>query len=565
MLLAAGTVGLLLPACTGEPPQLESSWASPAPVEAGGQGHQPEHRGGTLRLVARAAAGTLDPQVNYTPQYWQLFAATYDGLLAFRKVDGEGSLDVVPNLATAMPTVADGGRTYTFELRRGIRFSTGEPVTTRDVVASFRRIFTVSSPTAGTFYAGIVGADACLRKPDTCQLPGVTGDEATRRVTITLVAPDSQFTQKLAVPHASVLPADSPPHDAGTTPLPTTGPYTFSAYDPRRKLELVRNPHFSVWSADAQPEGYPDAIDYTFGLSVQAGITAVLNGDADWSYDPPPADRLPELGSEFAQNVRVNPLMAMWYLAMNTRLAPFDDVRVRQAVNLAVDRGAVAQLYGGSNVASPVCTILPPGFPGHEEHCAYSAGGTRAWTGPDLARGRELVAASGTTGRTVTLLVPDDEVSRSIGEYVRSVLADLGFAARMQPMSADLQTTYIQNTDNAVQVSLTSWYADYPAASDFLDVLFSCASFRPGSNTSINVSGYCDPETDAAMAEAKRAEQSDPGAAHAKWARIDRRVMSAAPVAPLITPKLVDVLSSRVGNYRFSRQSRLLLSQLWVQ
>src|SRR5712691_2822382 len=133
--------------------------SNPGAATTGSSGSS-AHAGGTLHLVANAAGGTLDPQINYTLQYWQLYQATYDGLLAFHKTAGNPSFTVVPDLAAAMPSVTDVGKTYTFQLRPGIKFANGQPVTTKDVVASFERIFKVSSPTAGTFYNGIVGADA---------------------------------------------------------------------------------------------------------------------------------------------------------------------------------------------------------------------------------------------------------------------------------------------------------------------------------------------------------------------------------------------------------------------
>ena len=130
-----------------------------------------DHRGGTLKLLAKAAGGTLDPQVNYTLQYWQLYQATYDGLLAFKKAGGDAAFNVVPDLASGYK-ISNGGKTWTFTLRKGIKFSNGQPVTVNDVVASFRRIFKVKSPTAGGFYSGIVGATKCLKTPATCTLDG---------------------------------------------------------------------------------------------------------------------------------------------------------------------------------------------------------------------------------------------------------------------------------------------------------------------------------------------------------------------------------------------------------
>ena len=185
-----------------------------------------DHRGGTLKLLAKAAAGTLDPQVNYTLAYWQLYQASYDGLLAFKKAGGDGAFQVVPDIAQSIPTPTNGGKKWVFKIRKGIKFSNGKTVTPTDVAASFRRIFKVKSPTSGTFYAGIVGAGACLKKPAACTLKGgVLANDKAGTVTINLVRPDSEFKYRLAVPHASILPADAPPRDAATKPIPGTGSY----------------------------------------------------------------------------------------------------------------------------------------------------------------------------------------------------------------------------------------------------------------------------------------------------------------------------------------------------
>jgi len=156
-------------------------------------------------------------------------------------------------------------------------------------------------------------------------------------------------------------------------------------------------------------------------------------------------------------------------------------------------------------------------------------------------------------------------VNKSIGEYVQSLLSSLGYKATLKPISANIQFTYIQNTKNKVQISLTSWYQDYPAASDFLNVLESCASFTPGSDSSINIAGFCNKPIDAQIKDALVTEQTGLDAANAKWAQIDRAVMAQAPVAPLFTPKLIDFTSKRVGNYQFSRQFYMLVSQLWTK
>ena len=529
-------------------------------------GFQEQHKGGTLKLLAKSAGGTLDPKVNYTLQYWQLYQAMYDGLLAFKKVNGQESFTVVPDLAEAMPEVSGGGKTYTFTLRKGIKFSDGRDVTVDDVAASFKRIFTVSSPTAGTFYNGIIGAAACLKTPTSCDLSkGVVVDKATNKIVINLVDPDPELPYKLSVPHASILPANAPAKDAGNTPIPTTGPYMVASYDPNTALKMVRNPHFTEWSRDAQPQGYSDEIDESFGLTVEAAVTAVQNGQADWLFDPPPADRLSEIGTKYADQVHVNALTAFWYLPMNTNLAPFNNIKARQAVNWAVDRAAVVKLFGGEKLAQPVCTFLPPEFPGHVDDCQYTKGGGTTWSAPDLEKAKQLVQESGTAGQEVGIVVSDDEVNKAVGEYVQSVLTSIGYKATLKPISGNIQFTYIQNTKNKVQISLSQWYQDYPAASDFLNVLLSCASFTPGSDSSINIAGFCDKTIDAQMKDALVTGRTSMDQANAKWAAVDKAVMTAAPTAPLLTPKLIDFTSKRVGNYQFSKQFYMIVSQLWTK
>ena len=562
--LAAAT--LVLTACGGSSDSASSS--------GGGSSfgaYDEAKAGGIVTFVAAAAGGTLDPKINYTAQYWQLYQASYDGLLGFKYADDAGSFEIVPNLAEALPVVSNGGKTLTFKLRKGIMFSDGNEVTVNDVKASFERIFKVSSPTAGGFYNGIVGADACLKAPATCKLDeGVVVDAATNSVVINLVAADETINSKLAVPHAAINPASAPTKDAGTTPIPTTGPYMFKSYDPNKELIMVRNPHFKEWSHDAQPQGYPDEIHYKFGLTATAQVTAVQNDQANWMYDPIPSDRLNEIGTTYADQVHIQPLTAMWYLPMNVNMAPFNNVKARQAVNFALDRAAMVKIFGGDKLAAPVCSFLPPAFPGHVDYCQYTAGGSvespaTAWTAPDIEKAKKLVEESGTKGQKVGIVVSDDEVNKQMGEYIQSVLTEIGYKATLKPISGNIQFTYIQNTNNKVQISLSQWYQDYPAASDFLYILLSCASFTPGSDSSINMSGYCNKAFDAKMQKAMELGLTDPAAANKMWGDLDKEVMADAPVAVAFTPKQIDFISKGTKNYHFSKQYKMFVSQLQVK
>ncbi|MGN6126229.1 MAG: ABC transporter substrate-binding protein [Humibacter sp.] len=552
--VVAATSLLALAACSSD-----SSTATSA--GSGGQ-----HTGGTLHLVAQSAGGTLDPQVNYTLQYWQLYQGTYDGLLTYARVGGKKSEDIVPDLATALPKVSSNGKTYTFQLRKGIKFSNGKTVTTADVVDSFQRLFKVSSPNAGSWYNVIVGADACLKTPASCTLDGgVVADASTNTITFNLTQSDPEFEAQIAMPFASVLPAGTPGKDEGTTPIPATGPYYFASYSPNKALVMKRNKYFTSWSPQAAPVGYPDEIDETFGLTAEAEVTAVENGQADWMYDTPPADRLGEISSKYASQAHVSPLTAMWYVALNSNIAPFNNEKARQAINWAVDRSAMVKLYGGTSLASPACTILPPDFPGHTDFCDYTKGGGTTWTAPDVDKAKQLVQQSGTAGQSVGVVVQNDSVNKGIGLYLVSLLNQLGYKATLKALSNNIQYNYIQNTGNHVQLSLTQWYQDYPAASDFLQVLLSCASFHPNSDSSINISGYCNPGLDAQMTKADDEGLTNPTAANASWGDIDKAYMTESPLVPLFNPKLIDFTSNRVSNYQFSDQYYMLVDQLWLK
>jgi peptide/nickel transport system substrate-binding protein len=529
--------------------------------------YQAKHAGGTVHLLASTAGGTLDPQVNYTLEYWQLYQATYDGLVSFEKVSGPASFDVVPDLAVAMPKVTNAGKTYTFKLRTGIKFSNGQVLTVKDVLASFQRIFKVSNPNAGSWYNDIVGGPACVTKPATCTLSGgVVTNASTNTVVFNLIKPDAEFLDQLAVPFGSIVPASTPGKDQGDTPVPGTGAYMFSKYNPNTELVMKRNPYFKVWSAAAQPQGYPDTIEMTFGEPVESEVTSVENNQANWVFDPLPTDRLQQISTKYASQLHINTLTADWYAPMNVNLAPFNNLKARQALNYAINKNDVVNLYGGSKLGQATCTILPPGFPGYKPYCAYNSTSSSTYKGPDLAKAKALVKASGTKGDKVGIVVTNDPVNLSVGEYIQSVLNSIGYKATVKPLSANIQFTYIQNTKNKVQISVSQWYQDYPAASDFLNVLLGCSEFHPGSDNSINISGFCNKAINAKMQAAETLELTNPTKANTMWGEVDQEIMSTeAPWVPLFNPKLTDFVSKGTGNYQFSEQFYMYVDQLWVK
>ncbi|TMK32906.1 MAG: ABC transporter substrate-binding protein, partial [Actinobacteria bacterium] len=429
-------------------------------------------KGGTLITRANAApSGSPDTQVNYTLQEWQFLIVTHDGLMAFKRVGGAEGSKLVPDLATATPTPTDNGKTYKFTLRTGIKFSNGQTLTPKDIKATFERLFKIgTSPNAGSWYSVIKGAAACLKKAKTCDLSQgivISGND----ITFHLTKVDPEFLDQLAMPFTFALPAGTPAKQVNLPP-PGTGPYKWVQYAPTKQMRVVRNPYFKEWSKDAQPAGLPDEIVQKFGLSVEAEVTQVENGQADYiaNADSIPSDRLNELSTKYASQVHINPLLATWYFAFNTRIPPFNNLKARQAVNYATDRNELIKIYGGPKLAIPTCQVLPPNIPGYKPYCPYTVNpGSGKWTGPDMATAQKLVTESGTKGAAVKVNSDTTDVDKAYGLYFIGLLNKLGYKASAQFLSNDIQYPFVQNSKNKVQFAFSDWFADYPAASDFLD------------------------------------------------------------------------------------------------
>ena len=192
-----------------------------------------------------------------------------------------------------------------------------------------------------------------------------------------------------------------------TEPLPGTGPYAFKRLVPRRGGLVVRNPHFKVWSPD-RPDGFPDQVSLRY-QQPPAQIAAVARGAADVALLGFDTRGVTELRTRYGARLHTDPASGLAYVFLNVRAPPFDDVRVRRALNYAVDRGRFGALFGAPETQHPTCQMLPPGFQGYTPSCPYTANPNPAgiWTGPDLARARRLVAASGTRGMRVEFWTAD--------------------------------------------------------------------------------------------------------------------------------------------------------------
>ena len=539
-----------------------SSTSSPA-----GQATQAGHKGGTFTILANSAFGVADPAQNYTLEEWQLLIDTHDGLVSFAKVGGLPGTKIVPDLATSVPTPTNGGKTYLFHIRRGIKFSNGQTLKPSDFVTTFERQFTVPGPTS--FYSDIVGANKCSTKG--CDLSkGVVADDSAYTLTLNLTAPDPELMDQLSLPFAFAVPANTSPKLTGNNVPPGTGPYMWKSYNPNTQAVLVRNPYFHVWNAQAQPEGYPNEIIEKYGLQVSDEVTQVQNGQANEVFDGDqiPSDQLSQLNSpKYANQVHVNTLTADWYFALNTKRPPFNNVQARQAINYAANRAAYVKIAGGPSLAVPTCQILPPNYPSYAAYCPYTTGTDHTkWTAPDIAKAKQLVKQSGTAGMKVVVNGTNDQVGKALVEQMVSDLNAIGYKASPQLLAASIQYPFVQNSSNSSKwnVGWSAWYQDYPAASDFLNVLLGCGNIHPNSDASPNIAAFCNKAVQAKIDQAESQGATNPSGAAALWTQVDHMDTDAAPWVDMYNPKQIDFLSSNVHGYSWNPQWYILIDRLWL-
>jgi peptide/nickel transport system substrate-binding protein len=421
------------------------------------------------------------------------------------------------------------------------------------------------SPDALFIYRAVKGADACAEEPSTCDLSrSIVAEDGA--VTFHLSRPDTDFPFKLALPFAYPVPETVPLDDLGLEGVPATGPYMVGAVE-GNELELVRNPGFREWSAAAQPDGFVDAITWTFGQEPETSVERLTSGELDWMTDPPPPDDLDRLRATNPDQVVLAPQYFTVFVGFDVAKPPMDDERLRQAVNFAIDREHIVDLLGGPTRQRPTCQILPPNFQGYEPYCPYTLGaGGGVWSAPDVLRARELVDEAGAVGREVTVWAMDDPGvpgSIDVMRYVTAIMNDLGLDAELEVKGFQryVETIYLHQragSPGAPDVYLGGWITDYPRAADFLD-----SSFRCGAGA--NASGHCDERLDRRLEEVQRLQATDPARANQTWTEIEHDLVDQALWAPLSNPVFASAISDRVGNEQIHPIWSVLLSRLWVQ
>ncbi len=469
-----------------------------APRYGGAGAEEPKH-GGIFVMHHETAIRTLDPAIAYDEVSGMAIRLLFDGLLDY---DHESKL--VPSLAESLPEQSEDGKTFTFRLRRGVRFHDGSTLTADDIRFTMERMLHPDTGSPGyVFYSNIDGFDE-YRAGEADHVRGIRVlDE--RTIVFTLKEPDQTFLNAMAMTFTYPIARghyEEPTVDVRTTPI-GTGPFTLDPEDWERgvQMRLKRNPDY--WNP---PLPYPDEIVYQENLTRDVAIMRFRNGDLDAAHRFSPADYIFLSNAPAWEPYRLQyPKNNLWGIGMNTQMAPFDDVHVRLAVAHAVD--AHAWNRQRSNRLMPTGQPLPPGFlgydpdlPGAHHHDLERARREMSLAGHPVSRDGDGWKAAGLEDEEIEFWVGEGDTGRQYGEMLQADLAKIGLNVLIKQVSFPV---YLEETGkpNRVRLFLTGWNMDFPDPSNFLDVLFNSSSIAE--QNSNNRTFYSNPEVDALLDAAK--------------------------------------------------------------
>jgi peptide/nickel transport system substrate-binding protein len=491
--------------------------------------------GGTLTGSYASFPDFLDPQLSYTQEGWTAMYDTYLPLLTYKRVNGVEGSQVVPGLAESMPKISNGGKTYTLTLRKGLKYSDGTPVKASDFASTVERLFKISSP-GSFYYESIVGAEE-FAKTKKGGISGIKTDDASGKIEIELTAPKGTFSNELAMLFVALLPAGTPAQNLTADPPPATGPYMISKVEKGRSWSYARNPY---WAKDngpqisEVPDGHFNKIEISVVRNEATQVNEIERNKTMWMQTPVPSDQREEIVNKYeGTQFRVEHALNIYMFWMNTEKAPFDDPKVRQAVNYAVDTEALERIYAGSMAAAH--QILPQGMPGYKALDLYPH---------NLTKAKELLAEANPSDRNITVWTDNESPNNEAGEYYEGVLNELGFNAKLKTINADNYYTIIGNeTTPDLDTGWLAYFADYPNPNAFFQPLLSGESIAPTGNT--NFSRIDVPELNKKIA--KLSEEPLGSKQEAEYAELDRSFMELAAVVPYGTNTLSTFVDDQIN------------------
>jgi peptide/nickel transport system substrate-binding protein/oligopeptide transport system substrate-binding protein len=488
-------------------------------------------QGGAITITYKDDVATLDPAIGYDWQNWSMIKSLFDGLMDYEP----GTTTLRPELAESYEISPDG-KIFTFKLRPGVKFHNGREMTADDVKYSLDRVTNpkTQSPGAGFFHS-IKGYDA-MAGGSAQSLEGVTVVDP-HTVKIELTQADATFLHVMALNFAHIVPKEEVEKygaDFGKHPV-GTGAFKLTEWTLGQRLVFERNPDY--WR-----KGIPhlDKITFEIGQEPIVALLRLQKGEIDIPGDGIPPAKFQEVMNDPEQKARVvvGGQLHTGYVTMNTQMKPFDNVKVRQAVNMAINKDRIVQLI--NNRAVPANQPLPPSMPGYDkEFKGYAY---------DVAKAKQLLADAGfADGFETELYAMNADPNPRIAQAIQQDLAAVGIKAGLKVLDQASVIAAGGQKDGAPMVwsGGMAWIADFPDPSDFYGPILGCGSAVPGG---WNWAWYCNKDLDAKGVEADAI--TDPANAeerNKKWSEIFDKVMEDAPWAPVFNEERFTMKSPRMG------------------
>jgi ABC-type transport system substrate-binding protein len=487
--------------------------------------------GGSIVVTYKDDIVTLDPAIGYDWVNWSMIKSIFSRLLDYKP----GTTELVPSLAERYQISPDG-LTYTFSLRQGVKFHNGRELVADDVKYSFERTNNpkTESPGAG-FYDSIAGMEA-YKKGKAKDVSGIKVLDP-HTVQFKLARPDATFLHIVALNFSSIVPKEAVEKagkDFGKKPV-GSGAFTVAEWKLGQQLVFRKNPDYFV-------PGVPklDQITFQVGLEPMTAVLKLEKGEADVAGDGIPPAKFLEIRNnpKFAGMIVEGGQLHTGYVTMNVQMKPLDDVRVRQAVNMAINKERIVKII--NNRAVPATQPLPPSMPGYDkEFKGYAY---------DPAKAKELLKEAGLEkGFKTTLYVFNVDPNPRIAQAIQQDLKEIGVEVALKNLA---QANVIAaggkpKTAPLIWSGGMAWIADFPDPSNFYGPILGCAGATAGG---WNWSWYCNKDLDT-RAEAADA-MSDPAKAGERaqaWKTIFTDIMKDAPWIPVFNEQRFTFRSKRLG------------------
>lgn len=502
--------------------------------------------GGEITISQTSQPDFLDPALSYTVNGWEPMWIVYTPLLTYAHEEGAAGSELIPGLAEDLPEVSEDGLTYELTLREGLTYSDGTEVVASDFERTIQRVLALESGGA-PFYQGIEGAEDYLKaEDDEADISGIETDDETGEITITLVEPDATFSNVLAMNFAGLVPGDTEFENLTESPPPGVGPYELTESVPNRQFVMEKVDGFADLEIPDIPLGNIDTITTVIEKNQTAQAQDVLNNELDYMQDPPPADFKPtvveQVGSEGSEEQRYEEFTttSTYYFFMNHNTPPFDDPAVREAVNIGIDKPALARLFGGE--LAPGCSFLPPGMPGYDEaldvsDCPFGDPNAAG----DVETARQMIEDAGAAGEEVTVYGNNDDPTDKVTEAYAEQLNEIGLDATPEILDGGVYFQTVGNAKTEAQTGFTNWFQDFPHPYNFF-FLVDGDTIQPTNNQ--NFGNVDDPEITDTIDELLT--EPDLEAATTDWEDLNRYLVESAAIAPYGHRKLATFVSERI-------------------